>query len=260
MRTSSPHPGCFYLYDIPGGAPLLCSQHERVFMCEFPSGLHRYLTRAAYTSLHHPSTVAIINNGAVGGVVMARNVTGSSHVRRMRTRLNDLSREEETQPMNPYEDPIAIPPPPLDTAAPRRGRRWLVPGLLALAFTLTLVMGIFVGATMLRTAQAAANTPDGADFAQFSLANTPGAHGPGSNGSSGQGQCDAYTVSSVSGQTITAKAADGSTVTIHTSSSTKYTKGGQSATASAVTAGSHIFVMGAKNSDGSINATQIDVR
>jgi len=64
----------------------------------------------------------------------------------------------------------------------------------------------------------------------------------------------------VSGQTITAKAADGSTVTIHTSSSTKYTKGGQSAAASAVTAGSHILVMGAKNSDGSINATQIDVR
>ena len=160
--------------------------------------------------------------------------------------------------MNPYDDdPIAIPPPPLP-AAPRRGRRWLVPGMLALAFTLTLVMGIFVGATMLRTAQAAANTSDGANFAQFSLASTPGARGPGAQG--GQGQCEAYTVSSVSGQTITAKAADGSTVTIHTSSSTKYTKGGQSATASAVTAGSHILVMGAKNSDGSINATQIDVR
>jgi hypothetical protein len=176
----------------------------------------------------------------------------------MRTRLNDLSREEETQPMNPYEDPIAIPPPPLDTAAPRRARRWLVPGLLALAFTLTLVMGIFVGATMLRTAQAAANTPDGANFAQFSLANTPGAQGPGAQG--GQGQCDAYTVASVSGQTITTKAADGSTVTIHTSSSTKYTKGGKSASASAVTTGSQIHVQGAKNSDGSINATQIDIR
>jgi hypothetical protein len=174
----------------------------------------------------------------------------------MRSRFNDLLREEETQPMNPYEDPVAIPP-PLDIT-PRRGRRWLVPGLLALAFTLTLVMGIFVGATMLRTAQAAANTPDGANFAQFSLANTPGAHRPSAQG--GRGQCEAYTVSSISGQTITAKAADGSTVTIHTSSSTKYTKGGQSATASAVTAGSHILVMGAKNSDGSVNATQIDVK
>ncbi len=156
--------------------------------------------------------------------------------------------------MNPYEDPVAIPPPPLD-APPRSDRRWLVPVLLALAFTFTLGVGLFAGATMLRTAQAAADGPGGANLARFSLASTPGSgpHG-------GQGQCGAYTVSSVSGQTITARAADGSTVTIHTSSSTKYTKGGQSASASAVTAGSQIHVQGTKNSDGSINATQIDVR
>jgi len=152
--------------------------------------------------------------------------------------------------MNPYDEPMAIPP-PLE-AAPRRSRRWLVPALLALAFAFTLGVGAFAGATMLKTAQAAAGGPG---IAQFSLASTPGSgpHG-------GQGQCDAYTVSSVSGQTITAKASDGSTVTIHTSSSTKYTKGGQSASASAVTAGSQIHVQGTKNSDGSINATQIDVR
>lgn len=153
--------------------------------------------------------------------------------------------------MNPYDEPMVIPPPPLEVA-PRRSRRWLVPVALALAFALTLGVGAFAGATMLKTAQAAAGGPI---FAQVSQASTPGAHGPG-----GQGQCDAYTVSSVSGQTITAKAADGSTVTIHTSSSTKYTKGGQSASASAVTAGSQIHVQGEKNSDGSINATQIDVR
>lgn len=153
--------------------------------------------------------------------------------------------------MNPYDEPMAIPPPPLEVA-PRRSRRWLVPALLALAFALTLGMGLFAGASMLKTAQAAGGGPG---FARFALASTPG-HDP----HGGQGQCDAYTVSSVSGQTITAKAADGSTVTIHTSSSTKYTKGGQSASASAVTTGSHIHVQGTKNSDGSINATQIDVR
>jgi len=153
--------------------------------------------------------------------------------------------------MNPYDEPMAMPPPPLE-AAPHRRRRWLVPALLAFAFVLTLGVGLFVGATMLKTAQAAGGGPG---LAQFSLASTPGAgpHG-------GQGQCDAYTVSSVSGQTITAKATDGSTVSIHTSSSTKYTKGGQSASASAVTPGSQIHVQGSKNSDGSINATQIDVR
>ncbi|HEU4783400.1 MAG TPA: DUF5666 domain-containing protein [Ktedonobacterales bacterium] len=153
--------------------------------------------------------------------------------------------------MNPYDEPMAIPPPPLE-AAPHRSRRWLVPVALALAFALTLGVGAFAGATMLKTAQAAAGGPI---FTQVSQASTPGARGPG-----GQGQCDAYTVSSVNGQTITAKAADGSALTIHTSSSTKYTKGGQSASASAVTAGSQIHVQGTKNSDGSINATQIDVR
>ena len=161
--------------------------------------------------------------------------------------------------MNPYTpsdgDP-AIPPPPLPNSdSPRRGRRWFAPALLALAFLLTLGVGVFFGATMLRTAQAAAGGPGVANIARFQLAGTPGAHGPG-----GRGQCDALTVSSVSGQTITAKAADGSTVTIHTSSSTKYTKNGQAASASAVTAGSQIHVDGTKNNDGSINATQIDVR
>lgn len=161
-------------------------------------------------------------------------------------------------PYDPYPEP-AVPPPPLPPleAAPRR-RRWLLPAVLALAFLLTLGVGVFMGASLLANAQAAAGGPNGANFARFSLANTPGAHGSG--GPSGQGQCDAYTVASVSGNTITAKAADGSTLTIHTSSSTKYTKGGQSASASAVTAGSQIHVEGARNSDGSITATQIDVR
>jgi hypothetical protein len=63
----------------------------------------------------------------------------------------------------------------------------------------------------------------------------------------------------VSGQTIVAKASDGSTVTIHTTASTQYTRGGQSVAASAVTAGSQIHVVGTRNSDGSITATRIDL-
>lgn len=159
--------------------------------------------------------------------------------------------------MNSYDDQAAIPPPPL-TDGPRRNRRWLLPGLLALAFLLTLGMGVFVGATMLRTAQAAGNASEDSNVPHFTLANTTGARGDDPH--DGQGQCNRYTVSSVSGQTITAKAVDGSTVTIHTTASTRYTKAGQSASASAVTAGSQIHVEGAKNSDGSINATEIDVR
>lgn len=160
--------------------------------------------------------------------------------------------------MNPYDNPAALPPPPMDTPPPRR-RRWLLPAILALAFTLVLGVGVFMGATLLSTARAAANVPGNANVFQMPMASTPGTgvRGPGGHG---QGRCDALTVSSVSGQTINAKAADGSTVTIHTSSNTKYTKNGQSASASAVTVGSQIHVEGAHNSDGSINATQIDVR
>jgi Domain of unknown function (DUF5666) len=153
--------------------------------------------------------------------------------------------------MNPYDNPAALPP-SLETAPPQRSWRGLGVALVALGFVTMLALGVFVGATMLSTAQAASGN---ANVPLFAQASTPGAHGArGANG-----QCDALTVSSVSGQTITAKAADGSTVTIHTSSSTTYTKAGQSASASAVTAGSQIHVQGPKNSDGSINATQIDV-
>jgi hypothetical protein len=140
------------------------------------------------------------------------------------------------------------------TGPERRRRRWPLIGGLALAFVMALGVGTFLGATLLRTAQAAASTASGnaAPYAaEFPAASTPGAHGP--------GQCVTLTVSSVNGQTITAKAADGSTVTIHTTASTTYTKADQSATAAAVTVGAQIRVMGTHNSDGSITATSIDV-
>jgi hypothetical protein len=149
-------------------------------------------------------------------------------------------------------------PPP----APRRhGRRWLLLGGLALAFALTLGVGAFLGSALGNgQAQAASGVgqAQAVDFAlrgpDRGLAGTPAPGGPG-----GQGQCVTLTVSSVSGSTITAKAADGSTVTIHTTSSTTYTKNHQSASASAVTVGARISVMGTRNSDGSITATSIDI-
>jgi hypothetical protein len=136
---------------------------------------------------------------------------------------------------------------------PRR-RRWPLIGGLAVAFMATLVMGTFLGATLLHTAQAAPAPSNGLGVpfvGRFAAASTPGAQGP--------GQCATLTVASVSGQTITATAADGGSVTIHTSSSTTYTKAGQSATASAVAVGAQIRVRGTHNSDGSITATDIDV-
>ena len=73
--------------------------------------------------------------------------------------------------MTPYDGP-AVNPPPV-SAAPRRNRRWLIPGLLARAFVLMLGVGMFVGATMLTTATAALQprglTFDSATGERFSL-------------------------------------------------------------------------------------------
>ena len=146
-----------------------------------------------------------------------------------------------TYPTYPtYPPPAARPP----------GRRWLLPGLLALAFALTLGIGALLGSTLLPSAQAASNVP-GITFA--------GRHAF-AGGAGTQGQCGLLTVTSVSGQTIVATAQNGSTITVHTTSSTQYTRNGQSAAASAVTAGSKIHVDGTRNSDGSITATRIDVQ
>jgi hypothetical protein len=134
---------------------------------------------------------------------------------------------------------------------PRRyRRRWVLIGGLALAFMLTLGVGALLGSTVgsANSAQAASLATGGANSSQ-ALAATPGA----------QGQCEALTVSSLNGSTIVAKAPDGSTVTIHTTASTQYSRAGQSVSASAITVGSRIHVTGTRNSDGSITATRIDI-
>lgn len=156
----------------------------------------------------------------------------------------------------PWIDPY---PPPRR----RSGRRWLLIGGLAAAFALALGVGALLGSSYFGTAQAAGVTsgntpyshgyfalPGNAPSGQVSFTNAPGA----------QGQCEMLTVSSVSGQTITAKTAGGSTVTIHVTSSTRFTRAGAASSLSAVTAGATISVMGTHNSDGSITATQINIR
>lgn len=154
----------------------------------------------------------------------------------------------------PWSGSLSLPQP----SAARRGRHWLLIGALALAFALTLGVGAFLGSAILPTVQAASPTTGSTINFQFPLASTPGARGS-QGGPGAQGQCGVLTVTSVSGGTIVAKASDGSSVTIHTTSSTQYTRNGQSASASAVTVGAQIHVDGSRNSDGSITATRIDV-
>ena len=146
------------------------------------------------------------------------------------------------------------PPGPPRPPERRRSRsRWLLMGGAALALLFTLGLGVLLGSRMIG-AQAASFTP-GQGFAPAqTFASTPGARGQ------SPGQCDALTVTSVSGQTIVATDRSGASVTIHTTSATHYTKAGSAATASAVTVGGRIHVRGTRNSDGSIAATSIDVQ
>ncbi|HEV2457237.1 MAG TPA: DUF5666 domain-containing protein, partial [Ktedonobacterales bacterium] len=153
----------------------------------------------------------------------------------------------------PMQDPQYGGAPWIDPYPPprrRSGRRWLLIGGLAAAFALALGVGALLGSSYFGTAQAAGVSSGNASYSQGYFANAPGA----------QGQCEMLTVSSVSGQTITAKTASGSTVTIHVTSSTKFTHAGAASSLGAVTAGATISVMGTHNSDGSITATQIDIR
>lgn len=148
---------------------------------------------------------------------------------------------------------------------PRRrgGRRWLLIGALAVAFALALGIGAFLGSSYFGTAQAAGVNSGNATSGQGYFAppaNAPSGQVSFANAPSAQGQCESLTVSSVSGQTITAKNASGATVTIHVTASTQFTRNGAASSLSAVTAGTHISAMGTHNSDGSITATQIDIR
>ena len=160
----------------------------------------------------------------------------------------------------------------------RRGRRWLLVGGLAFAFMLALGVGVLLG-TSSGTTQASALTSvsnsssqsptvtQGGINSSQSLTYSQGganypqpmAGGPGAGRPQGQGQCESFTVSSVNGNTIVAKSSNGSSVTIHTTASTSYRQAGKTVTASAITAGTRIHVMGTHNSDGSITATSIDI-
>jgi Domain of unknown function (DUF5666) len=153
-----------------------------------------------------------------------------------------------------------------DKIAPRRRvSRWFLIGGLAFAFMLALGVGVLLGTSTGTTQASALSTVSnsssqsltyaqgGANYAQ------PMAGGPGAGRPQGQGQCETFTVSSVSGNTIVAKSSNGSSVTIHTTASTSYRQAGKTVTASAITAGTRIHVMGTHNSDGSITATSIDI-
>jgi Domain of unknown function (DUF5666) len=174
--------------------------------------------------------------------------------------------------MEDYEE-MASPRLDQPPAPARSGRRWLLIGGLAFAFILALGVGAVRGLSN-GTAQAAALAQGSTSSSQTLAVTQGGFNGsqtlPVAQGDSNdaqalaatpgaRGQCEALTVSSVSGNTIVAKTASGSSVTIHTTASTRYTQAGKTVAASAITVGTRINVMGTHNSDGSITATSIDI-
>ena len=150
----------------------------------------------------------------------------------------------------------------------RRRRRWLLIGGLAFAFLLALGVGVLMGSST-STTQAAALTSGSTSSSQSPAVTQGGdgssqsltfAQGNANNAQPrAQGQCETLTVSSVNGNTIVAKSSNGSSVTIHTTASTRLTQAGKTVTASAIKVGTRIHVMGTHNSDGSITATSIDI-
>lgn len=171
--------------------------------------------------------------------------------------------------MEDYEEVVQTPmdQPP---APRRRARRWLLLAGLAIAFMFALGAGALMGSST-GTTQAAALTSGGTSSSQ-SQAVTQGSFDSSQSLTFGQrdsnaqpmvggqqGQCETLTVSSVNGNTIVAKSSSGSSVTIHTTASTTYRQAGKAVTASAITVGARIHVMGTHNSDGSITATSIDI-
>jgi hypothetical protein len=171
--------------------------------------------------------------------------------------------------MEDYEE---IAPTRLDqpTAPRQRGHRWLLIGGLAFAFMFALGVGVLMDSST-STTQAAAlasgstsssQSPavtQGGDSSSQSLTFAQGNANNAQPRAGGPGQCEMLTVSSVNGNTIVAKSSNGSSVTIHTTASTRYTQAGKTVAASAIKVGTRINVMGTHNSDGSITATSIDI-
>jgi hypothetical protein len=126
------------------------------------------------------------------------------------------------------------------------GRRWLLPGGLALALMLMLGIGAaLTGISGAGQAQAARSSvsqrPTWAPM-------TPG-------------QCGGQvTVTAVRNRTITVTGSNGNTITVHTTATTYYTQYGHAASVNAIRVGSTIYVAGSCTNQGRvITATSIDI-
>jgi hypothetical protein len=159
-------------------------------------------------------------------------------------------------PTTPHETP---PPRPVasGTSSPSAVRR-LLPnrrrGWIAAAALMVPVIGVSIGLAMSQSASA------GPSVAGSAFAAAPGTGAGGSNARSGPAAGGSSgTVASVSTSSFTLTTSAGQKVTVTKASSTKYQKGTSSASASAITKGERVLVLGT-TSGTTIKATQVIVQ
>lgn len=150
-----------------------------------------------------------------------------------------------------YQPQSNVPPQPPRPPRARSKRRWLITGGVTAALLLAMGVGVGVSANAL-AAQGA-----GSQASVTSLNGWSNHGGPGYGHDQEQGI--GLTVTSVSGQTITAKQPSDASVTIHVTSSTTYTRAEKTISLSDIKAGDVIHAIGTRNSDGSINATHVAI-
>lgn len=151
-----------------------------------------------------------------------------------------------------YQPQSSVPPQPPRPPRARNRRRWLITGGITAALLLAMGVGVGLSANGL-TAQASALQANVASL------NWNGNSGPGYGHGPGQEQGEGLTVTSVSGNTITATRPSGSSVVVKVTSSTVYTRAEKTISLSDIKAGDVIHAIGTRNSDGSITATRVEI-
>jgi hypothetical protein len=150
-----------------------------------------------------------------------------------------------------YYPPDTAPQLPAPEEPRRGGRRWWLIGGAALALAVVLGVGVLIG-SVARPQLAQAFGAQQGQGRDFGFAPGLGDHGPGK-------RPGVLTVTSVASDSIAAKRADGTAVTIKTTGNTQYLRAGKTIDRSALTAGTAIRVQGTRNSDSSFTATRVEV-
>lgn len=178
---------------------------------------------------------------------------------------NDTNFDSDPDPDTNFDPDPGLPPasvtPPAQLAsvavAPKKSwTRYLTPALaLVAALIVGGVAGVLIGQSTLSSTNAS-SARGGFGGTGTRAGGSPGAAGGTGTGAAARGGFTAGTIAGVDGSTITVKLADGSTVKVNTSTSTKVTKT-STASVKDLAMGDTVAVVGAKDASGTVAATRI---